>query len=341
MPACLSNNITALYAPQFEQFDLALRPDGMMYTGDVSNSKASGSAWVIPISGDCAVVDHYITPTHDMMLAEYTPEPYACVTEISEATLECMPKVGIKAKKILPNSLGLSSPATKTAHAASSVCTFLQADIGCEESPLLAGHLYHSRAIMFFDSYFEGLNRQYKGQFSGMFEDFNRAWSPEASSAICTALHRLSFAHMNRPGAELYVRSLVENMVAEMALARTADAQAFEMGGSRASQYLVQEATALIERLLDEGHGISLAELAERLYVSRSKLCAVFKQETGESIGAYVRRRRIECAQELLKSTNLTVAEIAMRLGYSQQAAFNQAFKQATGSTPTAWRNRR
>ena len=77
---------------------------------------------------------------------------------------------------------------------------------------------------------------------------------------------------------------------------------------------------------------------ADRLYTSRSKLCAAFKAETGESIGAYVRRRRTERACDLLAGSSLPVGQIAERLGYPQQAAFAQAFKQETGLSPTAWR---
>lgn len=51
-------------------------------------------------------------------------------------------------------------------------------------------------------------------------------------------------------------------------------------------------------------------ELAARLYVSRSKLCATFRQETGEAVGAYVRRRRGERAEELLAGGGATVAEV-------------------------------
>ncbi len=79
-------------------------------------------------------------------------------------------------------------------------------------------------------------------------------------------------------------------------------------------------------------------EAAARLYVSRSKLCAVFKAETGEGLAAYARRRRIERARELLADETLSVAQVAARLGYQRQSAFSQAFKQASGVSPTQWR---
>ena len=79
-------------------------------------------------------------------------------------------------------------------------------------------------------------------------------------------------------------------------------------------------------------------ELAGDLYTSRSKLCAVFKAETGESLGAYIRGRRTERAKDLLGNSSLSVAQIAELLGFARQAAFTHAFKQTTGFSPSAWR---
>lgn len=72
-------DITELYAPQFEQFGLELRSKGPTFTGEVANDRANGRAWIMPISPTCLVMEHFITPTHDMHLTEYTPEPYACM----------------------------------------------------------------------------------------------------------------------------------------------------------------------------------------------------------------------------------------------------------------------
>jgi AraC-like DNA-binding protein len=43
-------------------------------------------------------------------------------------------------------------------------------------------------------------------------------------------------------------------------------------------------------------------------------------------------------AQEYLRDTRLALADIAGLLGYSEQSAFNRAFRQWTGMTPAKWR---
>lgn len=135
------------------------------------------------------------------------------------------------------------------------------------------------------------------------------------------------------------MQGIVETMVAELACSRAAHKQARQATDTRVSITIAEEATAMIERALDKGRRVGINEVAERLYISRSKLCATFKAQTGESLGAYIRRRRMERAQDLLADGALTIAQVAERLDYPQQAAFTQAFKQYTGTTPTTWRS--
>ena len=135
------------------------------------------------------------------------------------------------------------------------------------------------------------------------------------------------------------MQGIVETMVAELACSHAAHRQAQRATGTHTSVTLAKEASALVEHSLNKGRHVSIQEVAERLFTCRSKLCATFKAQTGESLGAYIRRRRMERAQELLADSSLTIAQVAERLDYPQQAAFAQAFKQYTGTTPTAWRS--
>ena len=324
-------DITELYAPQFEQFGVELREHGCYRFGRADNERGSGSAWIMPLSPTCLVMEHYITPRDDMMLAEYTPERYACVSEISTPTLECMPAAGITPANLRP----ARGPWPQAA-----VCSFIQETVGVELSPLHAGKLYHSRSILFLPGYFDELERAYPGQFTGLFESFAEPWSEEASLAISTALRRVHVDRIDGAGAHLYMKSISETMVAELARITQAGAEAVAAAGTLAATRLAEEAVATIEHTLDAGRAVRLDALASQLYVSRSKLCATFKQETGEAVGAYVRRRRCERACELLSGTALTLSEIAGRLGYASPAAFTQAFKQQMGETPSAWRAR-
>ena len=324
-----ATDITELYAPQFEQFGLELKGRGAVFTGEVANDLASGRAWVVPLSPTCLVMEHLITPTRDMSLLEYTPEPYACVSAISAPTLACMPEAGIAPANLKP----LRGP-----WPAGAVCSFIQDNCGEELSPLFAGQLYHSRSALFLPGFFEELEGRYPTEFTGLFEAFAEPWSDEATEAICCALRRVSEERARAAGGHVYMRGIVDTMVAELACSRAACGQALQAAGTRASASLAEEAAAAVERALDGGRRMGIDELADRLYASRSKLCATFKAEKGESLGAYMRRKRTERAEELLSDGLLSVAQVAALLGFSQQSAFAHAFKQATGVSPSVWR---
>ena len=324
-----TTDITELYAPQFEQFGLELKSKGPTFTGEVANDRANGRAWIMPLSPTCLVMEHFITPTHDMNLLEYTPEPYACVSEISEPTLACMPDAGIAPANLKP---------MHGTRPNSAMCSFIQDVCGEELSPLFAGQTYHSRSVLFLPGYFNELESRYPAEFTGLFDAFAEPWHEEAASAIGHALCRISEERARTAGGHVYMRGIVETMVAELAYSRASCEQARRATGTRENRVLAEEAAATVERALDEGRRMNIDELANRLYTSRSKLCATFKAETGESVGAYVRRRRAERACDLLADSSLSMAQIAERLGYPQQAAFAQAFRQTTGLSPTAWR---
>jgi len=84
----------------------------------------------------------------------------------------------------------------------------------------------------------------------------------------------------------------------------------------------------------------TLAELADLVGVSTGHLRRAFKQSAGCTIGDCIRDVRLERARALLSGTDLTLKEIAVRLGFSAQYGFTVAFQRGTGETPSAFRQR-
>ena len=84
---------------------------------------------------------------------------------------------------------------------------------------------------------------------------------------------------------------------------------------------------------------VDLAMLAETANISGFHFHRIFKAFIGESPGAYISRLRLERAAQHLKTTQLTLTEIAEKTGYQSQYALSKAFKKHFGVTPTAFRN--
>ena len=84
---------------------------------------------------------------------------------------------------------------------------------------------------------------------------------------------------------------------------------------------------------------ITIERLAEYTELSTSYLSRLFKQETGVSVSDYVREKKIEKAQHLLKFCDYSLIEIANYLSFSSQSHFIQLFKDFTGITPKKYRD--
>lgn len=83
---------------------------------------------------------------------------------------------------------------------------------------------------------------------------------------------------------------------------------------------------------------IPLGEIANRLYISPYYLSHIFKEETGYSPINYMIQRRIGEAKKLLLTTQLTVQEIAERVGYPNPNYFSTLFRKAAGCSPSEFR---
>ena len=82
----------------------------------------------------------------------------------------------------------------------------------------------------------------------------------------------------------------------------------------------------------------TVGDLAAAAAVSRSALDSRFRQSLGISPIRYLTDWRMHIAQEMLATTETTVAAIARRVGYDSEEAFSRAFKRFFGSAPTVWR---
>ena len=83
---------------------------------------------------------------------------------------------------------------------------------------------------------------------------------------------------------------------------------------------------------------ISLADLANVAGLSRMHFAAQFRIATGYRPREYLVNQRIEHAKQLMSTTELSLAEVALTAGFSSQAHFTTIFKRATGETPARWR---
>lgn len=85
---------------------------------------------------------------------------------------------------------------------------------------------------------------------------------------------------------------------------------------------------------------IDLDAIAARAGYSRYHFVRVFRDVYGQTPGQYLSRRRIERAEDLLRTAGLSVTEICTLVGFTSLGSFSSAFKRHTGLTPTEYRTR-
>lgn len=86
--------------------------------------------------------------------------------------------------------------------------------------------------------------------------------------------------------------------------------------------------------------GINVKDVMRTQSVSRVTFERRFKEFTGQTPGAEIRRIRIEKAEELLRQSNLSVTQVAAQCGFEGSSRFSLFFRKRTGLSPSEYRRR-
>jgi len=85
---------------------------------------------------------------------------------------------------------------------------------------------------------------------------------------------------------------------------------------------------------------LRLDDAARQAYLSKYHYQRLFQRAFGESPHEFLTRRRIDRARDLLASSDLTVSEICLEVGYSSLGSFSARFHQRVGCPPSEFRSR-
>lgn len=109
------------------------------------------------------------------------------------------------------------------------------------------------------------------------------------------------------------------------------------------SQALLAWQMRLVERYIEEhlDQQILVANLSELIHLSEAHFSRAFRLAYGVPPHAYIVRRRLELAAQLMLAGREPLSEIALRCGFHDQAHLSKQFRQLTGETPAAWRRLR
>jgi len=119
-----------------------------------------------------------------------------------------------------------------------------------------------------------------------------------------------------------------------------------ESGASTSSVYVKGNRQSSIWPIIHYIHqnyheDITLADLASHFKMSVSRISEVIKETTGQNFLHFLNDLRIRHACSLLASTEMSVSEIALEVGYNSYNTFSRVFRESKGVVPTDYRKMR
>lgn len=133
-------------------------------------------------------------------------------------------------------------------------------------------------------------------------------------------------------GGILYTESLANLLLIHLLRQYCTTPPKLENQGGKLSYSKLHRAIAYINDLL--GENIGLADMARELNLSQYYFCRLFKQSTGLSPYQYLIQQRVERAKQLLLQGNVSIADVASAVGFSDQSQLTRHFKRRFGITP-------
>lgn len=108
---------------------------------------------------------------------------------------------------------------------------------------------------------------------------------------------------------------------------------------NEAGSFLVKNALEYLDG--HYGEKLTLAELAEKMYVSQWHLSKLLNGHTKKSFNELLNEVRIREAKELLRDPSLRIGDVAERVGFLDIAHFSRVFKKYTGMSANEYRNKK
>jgi len=83
---------------------------------------------------------------------------------------------------------------------------------------------------------------------------------------------------------------------------------------------------------------LCLEQISKNTFLTPAYICVIFKDFTSTTVNKYINEYRIEKAKIFLKDSNISMSDIATKVGYSDGNYFSKIFRKATSYTPSEYR---
>ena len=170
--------------------------------------------------------------------------------------------------------------------------------------------------------------------------DSNPVWQrirlgPAVRKDAISYLERMRVeCEQRQPGWEIKLKGLLMEFLVLFSRSFQEQCNKYEAGEYRYTQYMYK-ALEYIEEYYTES--ILVEEIAAFIGLSTDYFSRMFKQYTGLTPVEYIRYIRLAKAAELLQQPDISIADVAMKVGFEDQGYFSRQFKQVIGVSPSTF----
>lgn len=128
-------------------------------------------------------------------------------------------------------------------------------------------------------------------------------------------------------------------------LFRKRGGESMDEAGIKGESVLTGQSRHKMQRAVDYirqnyANPIDMAEVSNYVSMNYSMFSSTFKEYTGENFSSYLKKLRIDKSKKLLSKLEMNINEISREVGFEDSRRFAKVFKEETGVTPTAWREK-
>ena len=139
-------------------------------------------------------------------------------------------------------------------------------------------------------------------------------------------------------GAQQLIRLYLEQLLILLIREQTAGDARYRFLPTKedVDDQVVSEIISLLEENLDGD--IKIEQVCRRLHYGKTYVSQIFKKKTGYTIRQYYTRLKIEEAKKIMRETECSVTEVAIRLNFESSQYFSRVFQKITNMTPTEYK---
>ncbi|MCI9083612.1 MAG: response regulator [Lachnospiraceae bacterium] len=144
--------------------------------------------------------------------------------------------------------------------------------------------------------------------------------------------------YLIKPVEEEELREILEELVRELEGERQEQEAPQAKKDKNVKSSVIQNIIQEIENCYSGN--ITLKSLADKYYISDSRLSVQLKEQLGMSFPNYLASLRIQKAKELMEDENLSLEAVAKMVGFKDYFYFNKVFKKMEGISPSKFRKK-